>query len=350
MKRPQHLAPTPHRNSRTAQWQRPRAQNGDGHEVDAHRRCGASSLTTTLNSPELYLNRELTWLSFNQRVLAEAEDDTNPLLERVKFLAIGCATIDEFFMKRIGGLKHQVVAGVHELTPDGRTPQQQIAECYERLREIEARQRELLPELVEELAACNIVIDSYQSLKPEQQKDLRDYYIKNVFPLVTPQALDPAHPFPFVSNLSLNLLVTVRNPGETESVMARVKVPIGHGISRFMRVGTENRFVPLEDVMDDNLDLLFPGMEVTSCEFFRVTRNANTERDEEEADDLLALIESELRDRRFSPIVRLEVAKGMDSTRSRDARRGTGPRRARGRLRHRRHDADARSDGARVHR
>ncbi len=297
------------------------ALDGDGH-ADGHVSAAATtpiaaaapSAGETLHSPALYLNRELTWLAFNQRVLAEAEDADNPLLERVKFLAIDCATIDEFFMKRIGGLKHQVVAGVHELTPDGRTPQQQIVECYERLREIEARQRKLLPSLVEELAQRGIVVDSYQSLKPEQQKDLRDLYIKNVFPLVTPQALDPAHPFPFVSNLSLNLLVTVRYPGDLESVMARVKVPLGHGISRFMRVGNENRFVPLEDVMDDNLDLLFPGMEVTSCEFFRVTRNANTERDEEEADDLLALIESELRDRRFSPIVRMEVAKGMDTT------------------------------------
>ena len=120
------------------------ALSGDGSE--AALTDGAGHLPHgNLNSPDLYLNRELTWLSFNQRVLAEAEDDTNPLLERVKFLAIGCATIDEFFMKRIGGLKHQVVAGVHELTPDGRTPQQQIAACYERLREIEARQRELLP-------------------------------------------------------------------------------------------------------------------------------------------------------------------------------------------------------------
>ncbi|HLX38723.1 MAG TPA: polyphosphate kinase 1, partial [Candidatus Binataceae bacterium] len=290
----------------------------DGNGVDAYASTAPIAVPAAageaLSSPALYLNRELTWLAFNQRVLAEAEDPNNPLLERVKFLAIDCATIDEFFMKRIGGLKHQVVAGVHELTPDGRTPQQQIVECYERLRDIEARQRRLLPELVEELKQRGIVIDSYQSLRPEQQKDLREIYIKNVFPLVTPQALDPAHPFPFVSNLSLNLLVTVRYPGDSESVMARVKVPLGHGISRFLRVGSENRFVPLEDVMDDNLDLLFPGMEVTSCEFFRVTRNANTERDEEEADDLLALIESELRDRRFSPIVRMEVAKGMDTT------------------------------------
>jgi polyphosphate kinase len=271
-----------------------------------------SSADHALNSPALYLNRELTWLSFNERVLHEAGDERNPLLERVKFLAISASTIDEFFMKRIGGLKQQVVAGVHELTPDGRTPQQQIVECYERLREIERRQRGLLTVLTGLLKDHGIVIDYYEKLSPEEQKDLRDYYLKNVFPLVTPQAMDPAHPFPFVSNLSLNLLATVRYPGDGDAVMARVKVPLGYGISRFLRVGGTHRFVPLEDVIADNLDLLFPGMELVSCEFFRVTRNANTERDEEEADDLLALIESELRDRRFAPIVRMEVARGMD--------------------------------------
>ncbi len=265
-----------------------------------------------LTAPSLFLNRELTWLSFNQRVLHEAEDERNPLLERIKFLAITSSNIDEFFMKRIGGLKQQVVAGVHELTPDGRTPQQQINECYERLREMERSQRELAPRLLAALEKHGIHVEPYEELSPDEQKELRDYYFKNVFPLVTPQAMDPAHPFPFVSNLSLNLLVTLRRPDETESAMARIKVPLGFGISRFLRVGRSNRFVPLEDVMADNLDLLFPGMEVVSCEFFRVTRNANTERDEEEADDLLALIESELRDRRFAPIVRMEAAKGMD--------------------------------------
>ncbi len=266
----------------------------------------------TLQDPSLYLNRELTWLSFNERVLNEAEDPRNPLLERVKFLAITASNIDEFFMKRIGGLKQQAVAGMHELTPDGRTPQQQIVECYERLRVIEGRQRKLLPQLLDLLRKHDIRIDAYEKLAADEQKSLRDYYVRNVFPLVTPQAMDPAHPFPFVSNLSLNLLVAVRHPGDTEPSMARIKVPLGHGISRFLRVGDGNRFVPLEDVMADNLDLLFPGMEVVSCEYFRVTRNANTERDEEEADDLLALIESELRDRRFAPIVRMEVALGID--------------------------------------
>src|ERR1700693_1656858 len=239
-----------------------------------------------LTSPDLFLNRELTWLAFNRRVLHEAEDQRNPLLERLKFLAITASNLDEFFMKRIGGLKQQVVAGMHELTVDGRAPQQQINECYLVVRELEQRQREVGPHILRELENHGIRVRLYASLSDEECKSVRDYYYKNIFPLVTPQAMDPAHPFPFVSNLSLNLLVTVRYPGDVESVMARDKVPLGHGISRCMRVGNENRFVPLEDVMDDNLDLLFPGMEVTSCEFFRVTRNANTERDEEEADEL----------------------------------------------------------------
>jgi len=268
-----------------------------------------------LAAPDLYLNRELTWLAFNRRVLHEAQDERNPLLERVKFMSIVASNLDEFFMKRIGGLKQQVGAGVQELTPDGRTPSQQIAECYAVIREQEAEQRTLLLHLLELLKAHDIRISSYDELTPNQQQGLREYYYKNIFPLVTPQAMDPAHPFPFVSNLSLNLLVTLHYPGETEPMMARVKVPIGAGIARFLRVGDGNHLVPLEHVMSHNLDLLFPSMEVDSCEFFRVTRNANTERDEDTADDLVAMIESELRERRFAPIVRLAVVQGMDPTR-----------------------------------
>jgi polyphosphate kinase len=268
-----------------------------------------------LDAPELYLNRELTWLTFNRRVLDEAQSERNPLLERLKFLAIVASNLDEFFMKRIGGLKQQVGAGVQELTPDGRTPQQQITECYAVIAHQEAEQRTVLLHLLDLLQAHDIRISSYDDLTAAQRKELREYYYKNIFPLVTPQAMDPAHPFPFVSNLSLNLLVTLHYSGETDPLMARVKVPVGAGIPRFLRVGESHHLVPLEDVMSHNLDLLFPSMEVDSCEFFRVTRNANTERDEETADDLVAMIESELRDRRFAPIVRLEVGQGMDATR-----------------------------------
>jgi polyphosphate kinase len=267
-----------------------------------------------LKSPDLFLNRELTWLQFNRRVLAEAEDIRNPLLERLKFLAITASNLDEFFMKRIGGLKQQVAAGVHELTVDGRTPHQQIVECYAEIRDFQSRQRLNTEALLAALAPHGISVMSYEELSSEEQTGVREYYYGNIFPLVTPLAIDPAHPFPFVSNLSLNLLVTIRDPRESEPSMARIKVPVGLGIPRFLRVGQDNRFVRLEDVIAHNLDLLFPGIRVGACELFRVSRNANTERDEEEADDLLSLIETELRDRRFAPIVRLEVLAGMDPT------------------------------------
>jgi polyphosphate kinase len=265
-----------------------------------------------LDSPLLYLNRELTWLAFNRRVLAEAQDTRTPLLERLKFLAITASNLDEFFMKRIGGLKQQVAAGFQQLTVDGRTPQQQIAECTAEIRAFEAEQRELLRELLALLGQHDVQVASYDSLAAAEQRLLREAYYRNVFPLVTPLAMDPAHPFPFISNLSLNLLVTVRYPNDPDQMLARVKVPTGAGIPRFLHLENDGRtFVPLEDVMAHNLDLLFPSMEIDACELFRVTRNANTERDEEEADDLLALIESELRDRRFAPTVRLEVSSDM---------------------------------------
>ena len=300
---------------------RARGRGGNGESADVLEAATSPPATLEeppsypdLNAPDLYLNRELTWLTFNRRVLHEAQDERNPLLERVKFLAIVASNLDEFFMKRIGGLKQQVAAGVQELTPDGRNPLQQITECYVVIREQEAEQRQLLLHLLGLLREQGIQISSYHELTAEQQRTLREYYYKNIFPLVTPQAMDPAHPFPFVSNLSLNLLVTLHYPDETEPLMARVKVPVGTGIPRFLRVGDGHHLVPLEDVMSHNLDLLFPSMEVASCEFFRVTRNANTERDEDQADDMVAMIESELRDRRFAPIVRLEVAQGMDPT------------------------------------
>lgn len=271
--------------------------------------------TFDLNAPEWYLNRELTWLEFNRRVHQEGQDERTPLLERVKFMAIVSSNLDEFFMKRIGGLKQQVGAKVKELSIDGRTPEQQIQECYTVVRELQLQQRQLARELHIKLIEQGIRISSYKRLEPSQQVAMRNYYLENIFPLVTPQAMDPAHPFPFISNLSLNLLVAIRYADDDQGALVRIKVPTGAGIPRFLQVlKDETLFVPLEDVMANNLDLLFPGMTIQSCELFRVTRNAITEQSEEQANDLLVMIESELRDRRFAPIVRLEVMKDMDPT------------------------------------
>jgi polyphosphate kinase len=267
-----------------------------------------------LDSPDCYLNRELTWLTFVKRVLHEAEDARSPLLERVKFLAITSSILDEFFMKRIGGLKQQVAAGVHKLTADGRTPLQQIRECHELIRPLNDAQQKLWVELRQRLDAIGVKVASCESLSEEDREWLREDYLENIFPLVTPQAMDPAHPFPFVSNLSLNLLVSLHYPNDPTPLMARVKVPLGAGVPRFIQVRDSLVFVPLEEIVAQNLDLLFPGMTIERTELFRVTRNADVEGDEDKADDLLALIESELRERKFAPIVRLEVALGMDST------------------------------------
>lgn len=264
-----------------------------------------------LNSPEWYLNRELTWLGFSWRILDEAQNPQTPLLERVKFLAIVGSSLDEFFMKRIGGLKQQAVAGVHEKTVDGRTPQQQLEECGEEVRALHRQIREVYRQLTRELGENGVIIASCENLSTEHREKLRGHYRANIFPFITPLAMDPAHPFPFLSNLSLNLLVILNHPDSNDEILARVKVPVGAGTPRFLQVD-ERWFVPLEEVIADNLDLLFPDVEVKSCVSFRVTRNANTLRDEDTAEDLLALIESELRDRRFAPIVRLEIFEGMD--------------------------------------
>ena len=264
-----------------------------------------------LSRPGLYLNRELTWLAFNRRVLAEAEDERNPLLERVKFLAITGSNLDEFFMKRIGGLKLQAVAGVPEPTVDGRTPQEQIAACTAWARDFQRIRLGVERTLQERLAEHDIRILGWTDLSSTERAELRERYLRTIFPLITPLALDPAHPFPFLSNLSLNLLVTGQTPDRSEPVIARVKVPVGQDIPRLLRVREKRHFVLLEDVMAHNLDVLFPGLSVTSSELFRITRNANTERDEEDADDLLELIESEVLERRFAPIVRLEIEPRM---------------------------------------
>jgi polyphosphate kinase len=267
------------------------------------------------NSPELYLNRELTWLAFNKRVLSMADDPETPLLERVKYLAIISNNIDEFQMKRIGGLKQQVAAGIRQPAIDGRTPAEQITACQETVRELHKEQNRILRQVLGLLAKEGIKIVKYQSLTQKQKETQRRNFIENIFPLLTPLAMDPGHPFPFISNLALNLLVTLRHKGGTVPHIARVKVPVTRGIApRFIQVDDKYTFVALDDVVTNNMDLLFPGMEIVSCELFRVTRNAIVETEEEEADDLLVMIESELRHRHFAPIVRLQIAKGMNPT------------------------------------
>lgn len=271
--------------------------------------------THDLDDPSLYLNRELTWLAFNRRVLNEAQDERNPLLERVKFLAIVSSNLDEFFMKRIGGLKQLLGAGVTKKTVDGRTPREQITECYAMVRDQESVQRDVFRQLRTELSKHDIEILEYHQLERDDIDYLRGHFHDNIFPLITPQSIDPAHPFPFISNLSLNFLVQVRFPNEPDKMsLTRIKVPIGDSLPRFIQLHGRNHFVPLEEVLRNNLDMLLPEMDVVSEYMFRVTRNSNTERNEEHADDLLSMIESELRERRFAPIVRLQIEGDMDET------------------------------------
>lgn len=275
----------------------------------------AAANQVDLKDPSLYLNRELTWLAFNQRVLHEASDQRNPLLERLKFLAIVSSNLDEFFMKRIGGLKQQLGAGLSKRTVDGRTPKEQIDACYAVVRDQERQQRDTLDVLRNELREQGIAVLTYEELNPHQADFLRGYFQENIFPLVTPQSIDSAHPFPFISNLSLNLLVHVRFPGgDGKGSLTRIKIPMGDDAPRFIRLPDSMHFIAIEDVLEHNLHMLLPEMEVENCNIFRVTRNANTERDEEHADDLLSMIESELRERRFAPIVRLQVQGDIDDT------------------------------------
>ena len=268
-----------------------------------------------LDDSSLYLNRELTWLEFNRRVLHKALDNNNPLLERLKFVAIFASNIDEFYMKRVGGLKLQVATNMTELTVDGRTPEQQIQECKHLVDDLNDLQEQAFQSVMAELAEHDIRLIDYSDLDEFSKKDLRKYYIQNVFPLITPQIIDPAHPFPFISNLSLNILVTLPDVIGEDSSIARVKVPIGTNVPRFVRVGQHYHYVPLEQIIANNLDLLFPGEKNFEYDFFSVSRNASTERQESGAADLLVMIELELRDRRIAPIVRMVINKGIDTGR-----------------------------------
>jgi polyphosphate kinase len=260
----------------------------------------------TIQGPARYLNRELSWLDFNARVLALAEDPHTPLLERVKFLAIFSQNLDEFFQVRVAGLKDQIAAGVKGRSPDGLSATEQLAAVQERARDLATRADEVfLRSVCPALAAEGIVFSTWSELDEDDRDWLADEFQRRIFPVLTPLAVDPGHPFPYISSLSLNLGVIVRDPSGGERRFARVKVP--SLLPRFVVMPDGERFVPLEQVIAAHLDELFPGMEVVDHVAFRVTRNADLTVEEEEADDLLAAIEMELRRRRFGKAVRLEV-------------------------------------------
>ena len=259
-------------------------------------------------APENYLNRELSWIEFNARVLHEALDERTPLLERLKFLAIFSSNLDEFFMVRVAAIEQQIAAYVTSRTPDGLLPTEQLKRINEALRPLVATQHRCLNEqLLPELAKYDIHLLHYSDLTSEQKDYLEDYFDRHIFPVLTPLAVDPGHPFPYISNLSLNLAVIVYNPDERQEHFARVKVP--STLPRFIQVGEEYSFVPLEDVIGQNLTPLFKGMEIREYYPFRITRNADLEIEEEEASDLLQAIEEELRKRRLGgSAVRMEIS------------------------------------------
>jgi len=271
-----------------------------------------------LQNTENYLNRELSWLAFNYRVLHEGIDERTPLLERLKFLAIFSSNLDEYFMVRVAALKQQVNAEVTKLTLDGRTPSEQLEEINQNLRPLVKQQTDLFENVLkQELEIEGIYLTNYVDLTQEQRSYLQTFFEEHIFPVLTPLAVDPSHPFPYISNLSLNLAVVLRDPDTDEELFARVKVP--QVLPRFVSLPQELCHsvngkswvwsgVPLEQVIAHNLDALFTGMIIQECHPFRVTRNADLAVEEDEADDLLLAIEQEVRKRWLGKsAVRLEI-------------------------------------------
>ncbi len=254
-----------------------------------------------------YTNRELSWLDFNARVLHEAVDERNPLLERARFLAIFSSNLDEFFQVRVAGVKQQMAAGGAQRTPDGLSPAETLRAIRAKVLPLVASQSDTWSQVRRELVGHGIRIVSW-SERPERHLELRQRFIDEIFPVLTPLAVDPGHPFPYISNLSLSLAVTVRNPETGERGFARIKVP--PVLPRLVEVGVRT-YMLLEQVIAANLDVLFPGMDIIEHHLFRVTRNADLAIEEDEADDLLLAIQEELRRRRFGDVVRLEVERSM---------------------------------------
>jgi polyphosphate kinase len=294
------------------------------HPIPEDRRAdpsGAALSPKLMDASQLLFNREFSLLEFFRRVLEEALDATQPLLERLKFLAIFSSNVDEFFMIRVSGLKEELEHDVTDLSPDGMTPAAQLAEIRARLLKMLAEQsRCLVAELLPQLAEKDIVIAPYNSLSADERSALQEYFEDQVFPVLTPQAVDPSHPFPYVSNLSLNLAlmvaplpehgITSSLVGKIEPRFARIKMP--PLVPRLIPVEKDgSRFILLEDLIAANASALFPRMRASVCHAFRVTRDADIDIREDEADDLLRIMQQTLRKRRFGTAVRLEIAEAM---------------------------------------
>jgi polyphosphate kinase len=262
-----------------------------------------------------FLDRELSWLAFNQRVLELAEDDSLPLLERANFLAIFASNLDEFFMVRVAGLKRRIATGIAVPTNVGRAPLDVLADIGTRAHQLQERHALAFRNTVKPaLDAASIHVETWSDLDENDRASLDDIFSSQIFPVLMPLAVDPAHPFPYISGLSLNLSVRVRNPKNGKEEFARLKMPTN--LPRFVKLPDDARgllrFIPLEDLISNHLEELFPGMEVLEHHEFRVTRNEDLDVDEDEAENLLAALEKELQRRRFGPPIRLEITDDMD--------------------------------------
>jgi polyphosphate kinase len=273
----------------------------------------AVSAPVALEEPlpdDRFLDRELSWLAFNQRVLELSEDEGLPILDRTKFLAIFASNLDEFFMVRVAGLKRRIATGIAVRAASGYTPREVLENIWDKAYELQRQQARLFRDLIlPDLEAEGIQLLRWDELTPSEKAEVQLFFDAKVFPVLTPLAVDPSHPFPYISGLSLNLAVVVRNPTTGNELFARVKVP--PLLPRFVEVGPA-RFVPLEDVIAAHLDALFPGMEIQQTHTFRVTRNEDVEVEEDDAENLLLALERELMRRRFGPPVRLEVEESID--------------------------------------
>ena len=271
-----------------------------------------SPRTWSLTDPGIYFNRELSWLDFNWRVLHQAMNERLPLLERVRFLAIAQNNLDEFFRTRLGGLTRLVEAGVTQPSPDGRTPLEQLRLIRDATAPMQAAMDSTWDEIRPALRDHDVCVRDHASLSSAERRRLALYFRRVVYPVLTPLAVDPGHPFPFISDLSLSLAVVLFHPVRPGMQFARLKVPTGRG--RFLPLDQPGHFLPLEALVAHHMDELFPGTRVDSVHAFRVARNADVGRDDDEAEDLLQMISEEIRERRFAPPVRLEVEEGMSDT------------------------------------